>query len=38
MNNNSKNNIQKLLLTIAIVMVINIAGSPFFHRFDLTKD
>ena len=38
MNNNSKNNIQKLLLTIAIVMVINIAGSQFFHRFDLTKD
>ena len=38
MNNNSKNSIQKLLLTIAIVMVINIAGSQFFHRFDLTKD
>jgi gliding-associated putative ABC transporter substrate-binding component GldG len=37
MKNNPKN-IQKLLLTIAIIIVINILGSQFFHRFDLTKD
>ncbi len=30
--------IQKLFLTIAIVIVINIVGSQIFHRFDLTKD
>jgi gliding-associated putative ABC transporter substrate-binding component GldG len=37
MKNNPKN-IQKLLLTIAIIIVFNILGSQFFHRFDLTKD
>ena len=37
MKSNPKN-IQKLFLTIAIVIVINIIGSQIFHRFDLTKD
>lgn len=37
MKSNPKN-IQKLFLTIAIVIVINIVGSQIFHRFDLTKD
>ena len=33
-----KNNLKKLLISVAIVIVINILGSQFFHRFDLTKD
>ncbi len=37
MQNNSKN-IQKLLLTIVIVIIINLLGSQFFLRFDLTQD
>ena len=37
MNKNS-NNIQKLLLTIAIIIIINLLGSQFFYRFDLTQD
>ncbi len=37
MKNNSKN-IQKLLLTIVIVIIINLLGSQFFLRFDLTQD
>lgn len=38
MQNNTKNNLKKLALTIAILIVLNILGSLFFHRFDLTKD
>ena len=34
----NSNNIQKLLLTIAIVIIINLLGSQFFYRFDLTQD
>ena len=34
----NSNNIQKLLLTIAIVFIINLLGSQFFYRFDLTQD
>ncbi len=37
MKNNNKN-IQKLLLTIVIVIIINLLGSQFFLRFDLTQD
>ena len=37
MQNKSKN-IQKLLLTIVIVIIINLLGNQFFHRFDLTQD
>jgi gliding-associated putative ABC transporter substrate-binding component GldG len=33
-----KNNLKKLLLSVAIVIIINILGNQFFHRFDLTKD
>ncbi len=37
MKNNNKN-IQKLLLTIVIVIIVNLLGSQFFLRFDLTQD
>ena len=33
-----KKNIKSLLAIIAILLVINIISSSFFHRFDLTKD
>ncbi|MCV9927820.1 gliding motility-associated ABC transporter substrate-binding protein GldG [Flavobacterium sp. LS1R49] len=34
----SQKNIKTLLITIAILIVLNIAGTFVFHRFDLTKD
>jgi gliding-associated putative ABC transporter substrate-binding component GldG len=37
MKNKSKN-LQKLSLTIGFVIMINLLGSQFFHRFDLTQD
>ena len=37
MQHNSKN-IQKLLLTVVIVIIINLLASQFFYRFDLTQD
>ena len=37
MQNNPKNT-QKLLLTVLIILIINILGSQFYHRFDLTQD
>ena len=33
-----KNNIQSLLILIAILLVLNVVSGYFFHRFDLTKD
>ncbi|MBP2282229.1 gliding-associated putative ABC transporter substrate-binding component GldG [Flavobacterium sp. CG_23.5] len=33
-----KNNIKSVLITIAVLLVLNVIGSFFFHRFDLTKD
>jgi len=33
-----KSNLKTLLITIAIVLVVNGIGNQFFHRFDLTKD
>ena len=34
----NKNNLKNLLFTICILLVVNIIGSQFFHRFDLTQD
>lgn len=33
-----KSNLKTLLITIAILLVVNGIGNHFFHRFDLTKD
>ena len=33
-----KSNLKNLLLTIAILLLVNGIGNQFFHRFDLTKD
>ncbi|MGO4822186.1 MULTISPECIES: gliding motility-associated ABC transporter substrate-binding protein GldG [unclassified Flavobacterium] len=34
----NKNNIKSLLFIIAALLIVNILGNYFFHRFDLTKD
>ena len=33
-----KSNLKSVLITIAILLIINGIGNRFFHRFDLTKD
>lgn len=33
-----KRNLKSVVITIAILLVLNIVGNYFFHRFDLTKD
>jgi len=33
-----KRNLQSVLITIAILILVNLLGNSFFHRFDLTKD
>lgn len=33
-----KNNLKSVLITLAIVLLLNAIGSSFFHRFDLTQD
>ncbi|MEZ7505481.1 gliding motility-associated ABC transporter substrate-binding protein GldG [Flavobacterium sp. Arc2] len=33
-----KSNLKSVLITIAILLIVNSIGSQFFHRFDLTKD
>jgi gliding-associated putative ABC transporter substrate-binding component GldG len=33
-----KRNLQSVLITIAILILVNVIGNLFFHRFDLTKD
>jgi gliding-associated putative ABC transporter substrate-binding component GldG len=33
-----KNNLKNLLITLAILLIVNGIGNQFFHRFDLTKD
>lgn len=38
MNISKKNNLKSLLITLAVLLVLNLIGSAFFHRFDLTKD
>ncbi|MFM2369209.1 MAG: hypothetical protein RL619_1509 [Bacteroidota bacterium] len=38
MNTAKKNNLKSVAITIAVLLLLNIIGSSFFHRFDLTKD
>ncbi|MFA9191620.1 gliding motility-associated ABC transporter substrate-binding protein GldG [Flavobacterium sp. FZUC8N2.13] len=33
-----KRNLQSVWITIAILLILNLIGNSFFHRFDLTKD
>ncbi|MFA9195318.1 gliding motility-associated ABC transporter substrate-binding protein GldG [Flavobacterium sp. FBOR7N2.3] len=33
-----KRNLQSVLITLAILIILNLIGNSFFHRFDLTKD
>jgi gliding-associated putative ABC transporter substrate-binding component GldG len=33
-----KSNLKSVLITIVILLIVNIIGNRFFHRFDLTKD
>ncbi|MBG6188040.1 gliding motility-associated ABC transporter substrate-binding protein GldG [Flavobacterium sp. CAN_S2] len=33
-----KNNLRSVLIILAIVVLANVIGNSFFHRFDLTKD
>jgi gliding-associated putative ABC transporter substrate-binding component GldG len=36
--NNKKNNQKTVLISIVILLLVNVIGSQFFYRFDLTKD
>ena len=36
--NSKKNNQKTVLITLAILLLVNIIGNQFYHRFDLTKD
>lgn len=38
MTTSKKNNLKSVLIILAVVVLANIIGSSFFHRFDLTKD
>lgn len=38
MTTSKKNNLKAVLIILAIVLLINVLGNSFFHRFDLTKD
>ncbi|RKS92727.1 protein involved in gliding motility GldG [Flavobacterium limicola] len=38
MTSSKKNNLKSVLIILAIVVLANVIGSSFFHRFDLTKD
>ncbi|RYJ50614.1 gliding motility-associated ABC transporter substrate-binding protein GldG [Flavobacterium petrolei] len=38
MTTSKKNNLKSVLIILAIVVLANVIGSSFFHRFDLTKD
>jgi len=33
-----KNNLKAVLIILTIVLLVNVIGNSFFHRFDLTKD
>lgn len=33
-----KSNLKSLLITVAVLLIVNGIGTKFFHRFDLTKD
>ena len=38
MNTSKKNNLKSVLITLAVILLLNIIGRSFFHRFDLTQD
>ncbi|MFV5703844.1 gliding motility-associated ABC transporter substrate-binding protein GldG [Flavobacterium sp. XS2P12] len=38
MTTSKKNNLKSVLIILTIVVLANLIGSSFFHRFDLTKD
>ncbi|KIA86251.1 gliding motility-associated ABC transporter substrate-binding protein GldG [Flavobacterium sp. AED] len=38
MNTAKKNNLKSVAITIAVLLLLNLIGNSFFHRFDLTKD
>ena len=38
MNTAKKNNLKSVAITVAVLLLLNVIGSSFFHRFDLTKD
>lgn len=38
MTTSKKNNLKSVLIILALVLLVNVIGSSFFHRFDLTKD
>ncbi|PIF62853.1 gliding motility-associated ABC transporter substrate-binding protein GldG [Flavobacterium sp. 11] len=38
MTTSKKNNLKSVLIILVIVVLANVIGSSFFHRFDLTKD
>ncbi|HJS00438.1 MAG TPA: gliding motility-associated ABC transporter substrate-binding protein GldG [Flavobacterium sp.] len=38
MNTAKKRNLKSVVITIAILLLINLISNSFFHRFDLTKD
>ncbi len=38
MTTSKKNNLKSVLIVFAIVVLVNVIGSSFFYRFDLTKD
>lgn len=38
MTTSKKKNLKSLLITCTIVLLLNVIGSFFFHRFDMTKD
>ncbi len=38
MTTSKKNNLKSVFIILAIVVLANVIGSSFFHRFDLTKD
>lgn len=38
MNTAKKNNLKSVAITVAVLLLLNVIGSSFFHRFDLTQD
>jgi gliding-associated putative ABC transporter substrate-binding component GldG len=38
MTTSKKNNLKSVLIILAVVVLANVIGNSFFHRFDLTKD
>jgi len=38
MNTAKKNSLKSVIIIIAVLLILNLIGNSFFHRFDLTKD